>query len=53
MKSRLDYDKNLIIIDKPPAKPERLSGFDNSWKMRKPPVSEPLKAHLEEAFNEE
>lgn len=43
----------IIITDTPPAMPGRLPEFDNSGKIRKPPVSEPLKDHFKEAFNEE
>jgi len=30
----------------------RLPKFDNSERIRKPPISEPLKDHFKEAFNE-
>jgi len=33
--------------------PGRLPQFDKSGRIRKPPVSEPPKAHFKEAFNEE
>ena len=33
--------------------PGRLPEFDNSGRIRKPPISEPLKDHVKEAFNEE
>jgi len=42
----------IIITDKPQAMAGRLPEFDNSRKIRKPHRSEPLKAHLKEAFNE-
>jgi hypothetical protein len=43
----------VIIFGKPPALLGRLPEFDNSGRIRKPPISEPPKAHMKEAFNEE
>jgi hypothetical protein len=43
----------LIIPGKPPAMLGRLPEFDNSGRKRKPPISEPRKAHVKEAFDEE
>ncbi len=41
----------LIIPGIPPAMLGRLPEFDNSGRKRKPPSSEPPKAHVKEAFN--